>query len=130
TARHRPRSAPGWRQNARKDRARTAGYLGSFRGLPHAIRSDMTGGATLRAMIGVRADKQAPAMVIGHDFVEIGIRGTAQPARRRRIDRPERMIVEIERPYLGPGRDGIDALLPPRAEQLQRRHPVHLRIVE
>ena len=81
-------------------------------------------------MIGVGADEHPPAAIVGDHLVFVGVFRSAQSACLYGVDGKERMIVEIERAHLGPRWNGVDAFLPARAEQLQRGHPVHLRIVE
>ena len=78
--------------------------------------ADMTGRAALGAMVRVGANEQPPATVIDDHFVEIHVVRAAQPARVRRADGAERMVVEIQRTHLGIRRHGIDALLASRAE--------------
>src|SRR5438128_2288812 len=90
----------------------------------------MAGGLASLAIIGVGADEHAPALVVGHDLIEIGIFRGAQRARRVEAIGFEGMVLEVERHDLGIGRDRIDALLATGAEQLQRRAIVHLGIVE
>jgi len=49
----------------------------------------MTGGAAFGAMIGVGADEQPPTAVVGNNFVQVGIRRPAQPARMWCVDGAE-----------------------------------------
>src|SRR5882724_6559806 len=82
------------------------------------------------AVVGVGADEHPPALVVGDDFVEVGLIGAAQRARRVEAVAREWMILEVERRHRCIGWNRIDALLAPGAEQLQRRTIVHLGIVE
>ena len=81
-------------------------------------------------MVGVGAHEHAAALVVGDDLVEKAVGRPTQRAGAGRPARLERVILEVERHHLGVGRDRVDALFAPGAEQLQRRAVVHLRIVE
>src|ERR1700753_2544928 len=63
------------------------------------------------AIIGVGADEHPAALVVGDNFVEIGIGGAAQRARRVEAVARERMVLEIQRHHRGMRRDRIDPLL-------------------
>src|SRR6516165_3827737 len=65
----------------------------------------MAGGLTALAIIGVRADEHAAALVVGDDLVEIRVLGAAQRARRVETIGLERVIFEIERHHLRVRRD-------------------------
>src|SRR3954471_11916604 len=95
-----------------------------------ALAAAMTGQLARLAIIGVGTDEHPAALVVGDDLVEVGIAGAAQRAGRVEPVARERMILEIERDYVGMRRDRVDALLAAGTEQLQRRAIVHLRIVE
>ena len=71
-----------------------------------------------------------PALVVGHDLVEIGVGRAAELAGRVELGALEGVILEIERDDARIGRDRVDALLAPGAEELQRRAIVELGIVE
>src|ERR1700675_3714103 len=77
------------------------------------------------AIIGVGTDEHPPALVVGDDFVEIGIIRPAQRTGRVESVACEGVILEVERLHRGMGRNRIDALLAASAEQLQRRTIVH-----
>src|SRR6202035_1628683 len=95
-----------------------------------ALGAAVTLGLPGLAVIGVGADEHPAALVVGEDFVEIGIIRPAQRTWRVEAVTREPMILEIERLDRCERRDRIDALLAAGAEQLQRRTIVHLRIVE
>src|SRR6202166_2590598 len=82
------------------------------------------------AVIGVGADEHPAALIVGDDFIEVGIGRSAQRTWCIETVARERMILEVERHYRGKGRNRINPLLAAGAEQLQRRTIVHLRIVE
>ena len=88
------------------------------------------GGLARVAVVGVGADEHPPAGIVGHHLVEVAGAAAAERAGGIGADRLEGMVLEIQAAHLGIGRHGVDALLPPGAEQLQGRHAVHLRIVE
>ncbi|EKJ94209.1 carbon-phosphorus lyase complex subunit [Bradyrhizobium lupini HPC(L)] len=81
-------------------------------------------------MIGIGADEHPSASVIQHHFIQIDIFCAAQRAGLVEALDFKRMILEIEADDVGVGRYGIDALLAPGAEQLQRVRHVHFRVVE
>ena len=82
------------------------------------------------AMVAVRADEHAAALVVDHHLVEIAVgRGAERAGLGPALD-AEGMVVEIEALDAGMGRQRVDALLAAGAEELQRRRHVHLRIVE
>jgi hypothetical protein len=56
----------------------------------------MPGIPPFRAMIGVGADEQSSAVVVGHHLIQKRIRRPAEATGMRRIDRPEWMVIEIE----------------------------------
>src|SRR6266702_6335184 len=89
----------------------------------------MAGGLAAFAEVRIRADEHAPALVVDHDLIEVGIFRRAQRARRVEAVGLEGMVLEIERYDLSVRRDRIDALLAAGTEQLQRRAIVHLGIV-
>src|SRR6202166_5394161 len=95
-----------------------------------AFGAAMALGLAALAIIGVGTDEHPAALVVGDDFVEIGIICRAKRARRVEAVARERMVLEVERHHLGVRRDRIDPLLAPGAEQLQRRTIVHLGVVE
>ena len=68
----------------------------------------------------VRTSEEPGADVINKDLVEEGIRGTAQPARLIPSLNGEGVVLEVEAPHCGVGRNGVDPLLPPGAEDRQR----------
>src|SRR3954463_2591270 len=93
-----------------------------------ALATTMTSRLAGLAIVSVRADEHAPALVVGDDLVEIGIAGAAPRAWRVKAVARERVILEIERHHVGVRRDRVDPLFASGAEQLQRRTIVHLRI--
>src|SRR4051812_41009068 len=100
-------------------RLRHSRHKGSIGSLPAAL-----------AIVGVRTQEHAPAAVVGHDLVQEAFGGAAERANALVAIALERMVLEIERNYLGIRRDRVDALFPAGAEQLQRGAAVHFRIVE
>src|ERR1700741_732067 len=92
-------------------------------------RSRADNAAALLAIIRVGADKGLLALRAGDHVVEEGLSGTAEAASaRRRLD-SKRVVLEVETYDIGIRRDGINALLPPGAEQQQSAIPIELRIV-
>ena len=81
-------------------------------------------------MRGVGAHIHPPPGVVDDHLVEIAVRGPAQRAVLLPGARIERMVLEIQAHRLRVGRDGVDPLLAPGAEQLQRRAAGKLRVVE
>src|SRR3982074_2847242 len=82
------------------------------------------------AKISVGADEHPAALVVGDDFIEVGIIRPTQRARRVEAIARKWMILEVERHHRRMRRYRIDAFLAAGAEQLQRRAIIHLRIVE
>src|SRR3546814_4113998 len=92
--------------------------------------SDLAFGAAAGAVVRVRADVHLAALVIEDDLVEEGLFRAAERAVLLPLLHGKGMVVEVEALHLGIGRQRVDALLEPGAEELQGRKVVHLRIVE
>ncbi|EJK92807.1 PhnJ, carbon-phosphorus lyase complex subunit [Klebsiella pneumoniae subsp. pneumoniae DSM 30104 = JCM 1662 = NBRC 14940] len=86
--------------------------------------------ALLAAIVGIGADKHPLAAVIQYHFVEVAVARAADGAGLIPLLHGKGMVVEIETLHRGIGRHGVDPLFAPGAEQLQRRHHVHFRVIE
>src|SRR3954465_7368778 len=92
-----------------------------------AFAAAMTRRLPAFAIVGIRADEHAAALVVGDDLVEIGVPGPAERAWRAEDVARARVILEVERGRRRMRRNGIDALFATGSEQLQRRTIVHFR---
>ena len=96
TDRHRPRAAPEWRRSD-SDRPRAESRVSLDHPRVLAAFGPTWPAARVGAVIGVGTDEQPAAAIVGDDFVEITVVRAAQPARVRRADGAERMVVEVQR---------------------------------
>ena len=90
----------------------------------------MATGATIFTVVGIGADEHPPTLVVENDLVEIDVLAAAERAGLVEMLNRERVILEIEAHHLGLGRHGINPLLAPGTEKLQRVRHVHFGIVE
>ena len=82
------------------------------------------------AIIGVRADKHPPALIVDDHLVQIAVAGITQITGMIGLAGHKGMIVEIQTDHMSEGRQRIDPLLAPRAKQLQGRAVGKLGVVK
>src|SRR5262249_50445571 len=84
-----------------------------------ALRNGRLLAATLLAIVGVRTNEDASAVIVGDHFIEKAVRRPAEGTGAVEAVGLEGMIIEIERDDVCVRRDRVDALFSSGPEQLQ-----------